>query len=343
MARHLSAMLGALADRHPSDEWVALVPGRQPLDDVPAGVSVVRTAMPGRLLFGLAATTGRPRVDRLLGGADVVWIPAPAPVAVSRDVPYVLSVLDRSFEQRPGDFTAYERLWHILARPRRLARRAARVVAISEATRTDLLSAGWRTGPAGIDVVLEGPGLPSGRTLPRAEPRAPYLLCVGALEPRKGLDVLAQAVGRARAQGLDVPVLVAGTGRLAGELRATPGIDLLGRVDDARLAELYAGAIAVVHPSRLEGFGFPPVEAAAYGVPSVVSDLPVFRETLGDAALRVPVGDAAALADALLQITAGDELRDRLGAAARRQVAALSWARAADELHAVLAATAATR
>ena len=343
MARHLSAMLGALAERHPADEWAALVPGRHPPAAVPPGVRIVRTAMPGRVLFGLAATTGRPRVDRMLGGADVVWIPAPAPVAVSPGVPYVLSVLDRSFEARPQDFTAYERQWHVAARPRRLARRAARVVAISDATRTDLLSAGWRTGPAGIVVVLEGPGLVTGRPPEGGGTGTPYLLSVGALEPRKGLDVLARAVREARAQGLAVPVLVAGTGRLAGELQGVPGIELLGRVSDERLAELYRGALALVHPSRLEGFGFPPVEAATFGVPSVVSDLPVFRETLGDAALRVPVGDASALAGALLRITADGELRARLGAAALREVQALSWARAADELHAVLTAAAQAR
>ena len=60
-------------------------------------------------------------------------------------------------------------------------------------------------------------------------------------------------------------------------------------------------------PSRLEGFGFPPLEAALAGTPSVVSDLPVFRETLGDdGALFVPVDDPDALADALLAVAADD-------------------------------------
>ena len=115
----------------------------------------------------------------------------------------------------------------------------------------------------------------------------------------------------------------------------------LRRVDDAELAALYAGALAVVTPSHLEGFGLPPLEAAAHGTPAVVSDLPCFAETLGDAALRVPAGDAGALADALLRIGRDEDLRARLGAAARDRAARYTWERAAGALRALLADTAA--
>jgi glycosyltransferase involved in cell wall biosynthesis len=117
--------------------------------------------------------------------------------------------------------------------------------------------------------------------------------------------------------------------------------DGAARVDDAELAALYAGALAVVQASYLEGFGLPPLEAAAHGTPAVVSDLPCFAETLGDAALRVPPGDADALADALLRIAGDDALRARLGAAARDRAAAYTWERAAAALHALLAEAAA--
>src|SRR4051812_4957645 len=100
VARYTRSLLGALAAQFPADEWLAFVPGRAPVRPVP-GVRIVRHALPGRALFGAAAVAGRPRLDRLLGGAlDVVWVPAPAPVAVSSDVPVVLTVHDRSFEQR---------------------------------------------------------------------------------------------------------------------------------------------------------------------------------------------------------------------------------------------------
>jgi glycosyltransferase involved in cell wall biosynthesis len=83
-------------------------------------------------------------------------------------------------------------------------------------------------------------------------------------------------------------------------------------------------------PSWLEGFGLPPLEALARGTPAIVSDLPVFEETLGAAALRFAPGDAAALADALLRV--GRE-RERLLAAAPPLP---RWQDAAGTLHAVL-------
>ena len=168
---------------------------------------------------------------------------------------------------------------------------------------------------------------------------APYLLFVGALEPRKAPDVLSDAYARARARGLEAELVVVGEGRMpiagTGVRRVAPA------ADDRELAALYAGALAVVAPSWLEGFGLPPVEAAALGTPSVVSDLPVFAETLGDGALRVAPGDAAGLADALVRIAGDAALRSELGAAARQAAVRYDWGRSAEAMHAVLAAAAA--
>jgi glycosyltransferase involved in cell wall biosynthesis len=334
VARYTRALLGALAAAFPEDDWLAFVPGREPVRAVP-GVRLVRHPLPGRALFGAAAVARRPRLDRLLGGAvDVVWAPAPAPLALSRGVPLVLTVHDRSFEERPADFTPYERLWHRLARPRALAARADAVVCDTDAGRDDLARA-W-----GVRATVVTPGV-LGVAAPetRSAEKTPYLLFVGALEPRKAPDVLAAAYARARARGLAADLVVVGDGRMAIDgagVRRLPAT-----TDDAALAALYAGALAVVAPSWLEGFGLPPVEAAALGTPSVVSDLPVFTETLGDGALRVAPGDEAGLADALLRIAADGALRERLGAAARQAAARYDWASSAEQMHAVLARAAA--
>src|SRR5439155_17459950 len=106
VARYTRGMLGALA---PLADVRALVPGRAPVEPVP-GVRLTRTRLPGRALHGTAALTGRPRLDALLGAPDVTWLPALTPVAVGG--PFVLTVHDLSWEDRPADFTAYERLWH---------------------------------------------------------------------------------------------------------------------------------------------------------------------------------------------------------------------------------------
>lgn len=330
VAHYTSAMLAALARRSPHDSYRAFVPGGDAVP-VPDGVEAVAHRVPSRALFGSAALTGRPRLDRLVGGdPDVLWIPAPAPVAVSRSVPYVLTVHDLSWLERPEDFTAYERLWHRVGRLDRLARGARAVVVDAFATR-DAIVERWGLSEERVHVVHPGvphhPPAPPPAGLPQR-----YVLAVGALEPRKAPDVLLAAWRRARAQGLDAELVFAGNGRLADGLRED-GVHVLGSV--AQLGGLYAGAVALAMPSRLEGFGFPPLEAALAGTPSVVSDLPVLRETLGaDGAHFVPVDDVEALADALLNVDPAVATRAR--ASAER----FTWERAADDLHAVLEAAA---
>jgi glycosyltransferase involved in cell wall biosynthesis len=340
VTRYTRELLAALADRFVGDDWLALVPGRTAVASVHPRVTLVRHRLGGRALFGAAAIVRRPTLATLVGGADVVWLPAPAPVAPG--APYVLSVHDRSWEHRPHDFGVYERAWHRLAHPRSLARDAAAVTAVSHAVAREL-EAEW-----GVRAAVVSPGVtalgadppaaaatgaarpgaePGGAARPGAEPPAAeptgrYLLAVGPREPRKAHDVLDAAYRQARTRGLDAELVVVGDGG--------------ARVGDRELASLYAGALAVVTPSHLEGFGLPALEAAAHGTPAIVSDLECFAETLGDAALRVPPGDAEALAGALLRIAADASLRARLGAAARRRAATYTWERSADALHALL-------
>ena len=312
--RYTRSLLAALAERFPGDD--------------------LRIVSGSRARFAAAALTGRPRLDRMAGGADVVWLPAPAPVAVARGVPLVLTVHDLSWEQRPGDFTAYELLWHRLARIPALARRADTIVTDTRVT-ADAVTDRWGVDPARVSVIRPGPGLgaPAGAAVPGPAPPS-HLLAVGALEPRKAPELLARAHARARAAGLRAELVYVGAGRIdvAGD-----GVRVVAAATDEELRRLYAGALAVVHPALLEGFGFPPVEALAHGVPAIVADLPVYAETVGAGALRVPPGDEEALAAALLRIEREPALRAELVTAGRAAIAGLSWERAAGELHAVLA------
>ena len=339
VAHYTRSALAALAAAHPQDELRCFVPGRAAVDAPPApNVVLVRDRRPGRIVFGTAAVARRPRLDRLLGGGlDVVWLPAPAPVALSAGVPFVLTVHDLSWEARPGDFTGYERAWHRLARPRTLARDAARVVAVSQATAAGATRA-WGLDPARVRVAPPGvrPAGDAASPPPAGVPER-YFLFVGALEPRKAPDVLARAYARARTAGLDAALVVVGDGRSGDVFDDAPGVVVRRGLSRAALEALYAGAIAAVAPSWLEGFGFVPLEAAAQGTPSVLSDLPVFAETVGPDAVYVPPGDVAALAGALGDLAAAPDRAAALGAAARRRAGAFTWERSATGLHDALA------
>jgi glycosyltransferase involved in cell wall biosynthesis len=326
VAHYTAALLEALAAAYPEDEYRVLLPRGPAM--VPRGVVPVRHPLPSRVLFALG-----PRLDRLVGPVDVTFAPAPAPLRPGR-TPFVLTVHDRSWEVRPSDFTRYERAWHAAARPRAMARGAAAVLCDAEAVRHELLTA-WGLEPARVHAVPL-----AGRPLVRGKPPdgPPYFVFVGALEPRKAPDLLADAFLRARGRGLDAELVIAGDGRLDPR---GPGIRRLGHVDD--LGALYAGSLAVVLPSWLEGFGMPPVEGLAAGAPAIVSDLPVFREVLGDGALYVPPGDVEALSEALLTLASDAALRARLVEAGRAKIAPLSWAATARRTRAVLAAAAEQR
>jgi glycosyltransferase involved in cell wall biosynthesis len=161
-----------------------------------------------------------------------------------------------------------------------------------------------------------------------------YFLAVGDLEPRKAPDLLARAHTWA---GTDTLLAFVGVGRMAPVLRGVPNVRLLGALPDRDLDLLYAGALALCYPTLLEGFGFPPLEAALRGTPSVVSDLAVLRETLDGAAVFIPPGDERALAGALAQIADDAILRKRLALAAYQRAAPRTWETAAHGARASLA------
>jgi glycosyltransferase involved in cell wall biosynthesis len=358
VARYLGSLLTALASAAPQDSYFVLVPGKPApwLARLATGPNIIMrsTLVNSRPLFGAAALTGRPRVDRILGGCDVLWAPAVAPLAVSAKVPLVLTVHDLSFKHSAAEFSAYQRCWHRLARPRRLVQRADRLIAVSEAVRRELI-AEWEADPDKTVTVASGPGrkappgngrrtgngprasrVPGGRNGGSSAPLAPgYVLAVGALEPRKRPDLLVEAHARARAAGLKAELVFAGEGSLRQRL-ARNGATVLGYVPDEELDALYRDALALTCVSREEGFAFTPLEAVATGTPAVVSDLPVFAETLGAGALRVPPDDADALADALLRLERDGQLRAELVAAGRAAAGRLSWSRAAAQTREVL-------
>jgi len=345
VAVYLERLLTELVRQHPEDEYRVLVPGGARPGALPEGIEVVERGRSGRALQGAAAIVGRPRLDDLLGRPDLVWLPAPVPVALSSDVPCVLTVHDLSFVHQPRDFSAYERAWHRLARPQRLASRARRVLTDTEAVRKQVIEE-WALPPGRVRSVRLGPGRAKQVAVAERETGAgggagrPPVVCgqqvlaVGALEPRKLPLVLARAHALARQRGLQAGLVFAGDGPLRGEVEAS-GATVLGHVSDAELDAAYGKALCLACVSREEGFGFTPLEALAAGVPAVVSDLPVFAETLGEAAVVVQPGDVEALADALIRLESDPELRSRLVDAGRTRLLELSWGRAARETRAV--------
>jgi glycosyltransferase involved in cell wall biosynthesis len=160
-----------------------------------------------------------------------------------------------------------------------------------------------------------------------------YVLFVGTLEPRKMLPTLIEAHRLLQASAArGVPLVLLGPAGWGPQLdlAGLPGglVRTTGWRPDEEARRIVAGAAVLAFPSAAEGFGLPPLEAFAAGVPVVASDLPVTREVLGaDRRLAdlVPPGDAAALAGALEhRLTGADP--DGAATARRERAAGFTWA-----------------
>lgn len=194
----------------------------------------------------------------LRGGFDVLHCPSFRGPFSAR-APLVVTVHDLAVLRRPEWFNRWTATYSRLAVPR-VVGAAARVIAVSEATKRDVVSLlgvpeeRVRVIPNGVDDVFAADG-------PAAE--GDYVLAVGTLEPRKNLRRIAEAC-----RGLELRVVGA---RGWGGVEPPAGATFLGEVDDEELARLYRGARCLVYASLLEGFGIPVAEALACGCPVVTS------------------------------------------------------------------------
>jgi glycosyltransferase involved in cell wall biosynthesis len=275
---------------------------------------------------------------------DVFWAPeslAPWRVAA----PLVVTAHDVASLLLPGIKPWLERVAYRTT-VRHAAARATRVIAVSRTTAADLERL-WAIEPERIEVIPNGIDerfSPGDRDAAAAAVRdrfgveGEYVLAVGSLEPRKGLEALAAAAREARRRGRAWRIVLAGGAAYRGEEIARSAQDAgcrwLGPVESDELVSLYRAAGAVAVPSRYEGFGLTALEGMACGAPAVIAgDSGGLVETSGPAALVVaePTGPAwvAALEEAL-------ERRAELGERGRAHAASFRWPAVARATAAVL-------
>jgi glycosyltransferase involved in cell wall biosynthesis len=218
------------------------------------------------------------------------------------------------------------------------AHRSRRLIAVSEATRADLLRF-YRIPAARVMVVHHGVD-PALRPL-QPDPGAKILLCVSTLHPHKNLDRLIRAYARRRRE---FKLVIAGMrgfyadviDKLITELGAGDSVTLTGWIPREELYKLYAQAQAFVYPSTFEGFGMPVLEAMATGLPVACSDIPPLREVAGEAALFFDPESEEAIASALDRILTEEPLRRRLATAGWDRAEPFTWERTAEETLRVL-------
>ncbi len=299
----------------------------------PAGTHVVIRARP----FLPAEQLVLPRVIRQVG-ADVHHAPNYAFPHLTRR-PVVLTVhdlfpyLEPKIARSRGAAAVYRVIIPLAVRHARI------IVAVSRFTADQLMET-FGIGGERVRVIEHGidrarwkrpPSEQIAAVRGKYELPSEYLLYVGTVKPNKNIGTLLAAHRPSHP-----PLVFAGAGRpefgRAG--LATDGlvnVIPLGRVPDADLAALYAGALALVLPSLYEGAGFTPLEAMASGTPVVSSNGGALSDTVGDAGLLVPPQDVGAWSEALSTISEQASLRQELASAGQQRVSRRSWKQAARE------------
>ncbi len=264
---------------------------------------------------------------------DVLHIPAfSAPIGWHG--PLVITVHDLGFLKVPEQTSLYARFyWQYLLRES--VQRAQHIIAVSEQTRDELIIH-WMIQPERIHIVHNAlrPSLRYTQ-VPEEEIQAmhqqygkQYLLHVGRIMPRKNVETLIEAFDLLAPRFSDLHIVLTGgagysSKKVLEQIEASPfkeRIHLVNWISDHDLGALYAGASALVFPSRHEGFGLPIVEAMACGTPVVASYEAASMEIAGDAVVRADCSNALLLVDAIVQVLTDDALREHLIRLGRAQI-----------------------
>jgi glycosyltransferase involved in cell wall biosynthesis len=269
------------------------------------------------------------RLPGLLSGAGVDLHHGPHYTMPERArLPLVVTIHDLTFLDHPE--------WHEQSKVRVFrraitvaARRASALICVSNATAVRLEELCRPTArvfviPHGVDHGQFRPDEPApgadAAVLTRLSVRAPYIVFVGTLEPRKAVPDLVAAFDRLADAHPDLSlVLVGGSGwglpaieRAITTARHADRVIRTGYVADGDLPALLRQAAVAAYPSLEEGFGLPALEALASGTPLVTTAGTAMAEVSGDAAALVGAGSVAALADALdSQLAGGSQVESR--------------------------------
>jgi alpha-1,3-rhamnosyl/mannosyltransferase len=180
------------------------------------------------------------------------------------------------------------------------------------------------------ELVLQSLGLVHGQ----------YWLAVGTLEPRKNLQLALRAFMQLpQSERQACPLILVGmkgwnTGKLEQQLQpliAAGEVRQLGYISREDLAVVMAGAKALIYPSIYEGFGLPPLEAMACGVPVITSNVSSLPEVVGNAGILIGPHDVEVLSEKMRELQADEDLVERLGMAARLRSLQFTWLKCAEQ------------
>jgi glycosyltransferase involved in cell wall biosynthesis len=338
---YVRSLLNAFAGLEGDDEFIAYVSEKGAEATLPARIETRKIASNPfiRLGFDLGIQVRRDH-------PDLLHVQYTAPIACP--VPIIVSVHDVSFLEHPEYFTR-DRAWQLQWSVRRTVHRATRILTGSEFSRSSILKVYGDLEEDKV-VVVPNAAAPEFRPLPRASAAAvvrdrfqiaaPFILCVGDLQPRKNQIGLIRAFARlvrAYPQLKQHLVLAGKETWFAGEVHraardsgVADRIQFCGFVSDADLLQLYGACDVFAFPSFYEGFGLPALEAMACGRAVTCSHTSSLPEVVDGAAILFDPYAVDEIARALADLLLDSELRQRMERLGAQRAAHFSWQKAAE-------------
>jgi len=308
------------------------------------------TAYPNRIFnYGLQKMLQWPKLDQAVGGADVFWSPHINFSHFSGETKHVLTIHDISFLHYPEFFSRRKNFWHRALALKKLTDNCEHIIAVSENTRQDIIEL-LKVPEDKVTTIYSGINTPASMPGPdeeknffrRHELKKRFILYLGTIEPRKNIAGLIHAYNRMRDDNVnlvDVQLVLAGARgwrnrpifRAWEDSPYRGDIKFLGYVGVSEKELLYNRAEVFVYPSYYEGFGLPPLEAMAHGVPVITSNVSSLPEVVGAAALTVNPYDINEIAKALELVVMEPDLKKKMIEAGRRQIKNFSWEKTAEQ------------
>ena len=320
--------------------------------------------IPNRLFFMAARYAHQPKIDKLLGGFDLYFNPHFFTAPLSVGSKKIITFHDLSFERYPGFFSRRKRLWQrFLMAAQQEAKKADKIIAVSQSTKDDLINL-YGLEPGKIRVIYSGVGkqfrpIKNGSVALKLTAQSTvklkkkynlpdrFVLYFGTIEPRKNLIGLIKAfelLKRQGKRGSQIKLVIAGTNgwlykdilKTAQESKYRRDIIFTGFIEDKDKPYLYNLAELFVYPSFFEGFGFPPLEAMACGLPTIVSHTSSLPEVVGQGALMIDPYNIDELAWAMEMALTDSNLKERLIKKGIAQAKKFSWSKCARQTLKVL-------
>ncbi len=347
-------LIDSLLRFHPEHEYILFYNAftKQPLPPQwrrAYNVTIVEKTIPNRLLNASFRLFNRPHFA-IFSEADVIFSPH-FNLLPRTKTPRVITFHDLSFLHYPQFFSMQQKIWHWMQESKQQAQNAARLIAVSQTTKDDLMH--FYTIPEkNISIIYSGIGSEFKKLATdnqdlklfkrRRSLEKPYILYLGTLESRKNLPLIIRGFSQliTRPGYSQYQLLLAGRpgfgyDQIKKEIACSAipaAIRELGPVADEERVYLYNAARACVFPSFFEGFGFPPLEAQACQTPVISSNRTSLHEILSDSVVTVNPWKPAELTEAIIRLESDASFRNKIITSGIKNAQRFTWKQAAQQL-----------